>query len=497
MKPLAIGNQQMTAIAVRGVRNATTMMQTPMERLTTGKKINSAADDVGRVVMLSKLAAQIQSIRAAAQNTIDAMSLLERASGAIDSASDLISRIREIAVQASSGSITASSRAALIDEKGLLVQELASISRNTEFAGQKLLDGNFSARRIQLGTTAPDYSQISLTTVDPEYLGAYVSTGTTRAALTAAADTTATDQLNSTTNSEDIVITSSGNTFTVDVSAQDSAKTVAEKINTVASSTTVSADAATHAHLSSTDASETTYTISVNGVSTSSFAISSSNVSGAVTAINLISGSTKVTATATASNQVLLYDGTGGDITIENSSAGTGLRVVAVENDGETEVSGTISLQGNGNNDTTRVIGTLRMTSGASFQVLQSGSASLGYATTGASSLSNLTSASLTNAENSASTIAIIDAALEQVALLAGKVGANLSSLDFNLKGLHSASDQLLMSEHTINSADFALETAKLAKALVLQKASAAVLAQANANAGLVLTLLGDDVQKA
>lgn len=492
MKSLSIGNQQMTDIAVRGVRNATTLMQIPMERLTTGKKINRAADDVGRIGMLSQLAAQIQSVKAATQNTIDAISLLDVASGALDSSSDLISRIREIAVQASSGSLTVSNREALIDEKGLLVQELTTTAQNTEFAGQKLLDGNFTARRVQLGISATDYSTISLTTADPDYLGAYVSNGTTRAALTAATGTSAADQRNSTTGSEDIVITSSGAEFTVEVSAQDSAKTVAKKINTLASSTFVSADASTFAHLSSIDGSDTTYTISVNGTSTSSFAISSSDVSGAVTAINLISGSTNVTATATASNQVLLHDSSGEDITIENSAAGTGLRVVAVKSDGETEVSGTISLQASGSNDTTRVIGTLRMTSGEAFDVTQSGNANLGYVTTGSASLSNLTGVSLSDATTSASALAIIDAALEQISKLAGTVGAHLSSMDFNLNGLYSTSDQLMSSEQSINAADFALETAKLAKALVLQKASAAILAQANASADLVLVLLED-----
>ena len=492
MATLTIGNDRMAAIAVSGLDTATKMIESPTERLTTGRRINSASDDAAGSAMISRLGAQILSVKAAAANNVETMSMLDQAESALDSVSDMLLRIREIAIQASSSSLSSADRTSLIDEKGLLAQEIARISDATAFNGQKLLDGNLQAHRAQLGAGANDYAQISLATTNPDYLGAYLSTGPTRAALTAAIGTSASDQLNTTTDNEDIVLTASGTSFTVNVAARDSAKTVATKVNNIASATLVSADAMTYAHLSTTDGSATTYTLSLNGVSTSSFSMSSSDVSGAVTAINLISGSTGVTAAATTDSKVLLFDADGDDITIENSASGTGLRVVAVERDQTSEVTGTISLQASGNNDTTRVIGTLRLSSENNFEISQSGTANLGYATTGSPSLSSLSAVSFADAASSSEMLAIIDASLQQVTNIIGDVGAFGSLLDFNLEGQYSNSTVLALAKTNISAADFAVETALLAKALVLQKSSAAVLAQANASADLVLTLLED-----
>jgi hypothetical protein len=118
-----------------------------------------------------------------------------------------------------------------------------------------------------------------------------------------------------------------------------------------------------------------TYTISVNGTSTSSFAISTSDVSAAVTAINLISSTTGVTATATTDNKVLLADADGDDITIENADSDSGLKVFTVGLDQSTTAGSEVSLAAVNGNDSTRVVGTLRLTSDNDFSVTQSGTA--------------------------------------------------------------------------------------------------------------------------
>ena len=135
----------------------------------------------------------------------------------------------------------------------------------------------------------------------------------------------------------------------------------------------MSAEAVTFASLFSTNASSANYTVSINGTSTSAFAISSSDVTDAVSKINLISATTGVTASATAANKVLLQDATGDDITIENAGAGSDLDVQAIQSDGSTTQGSAVSLGvgASSNNDATRVIGTLRLFSHASFSVSQ------------------------------------------------------------------------------------------------------------------------------
>ena len=134
--------------------------------------------------------------------------------------------------------------------------------------------------------------------------------------------------------------------------------------------TGVTATAETFAHLLSTNNGLESYTVEINGMTTSSFSISSTSVSGAVTAINAISATT-VTASATTDFKVLLYDADGDDITIENTTDSlANLDVYAVKRDGTTTQGNTATdLAANGGNDATRVVGTLRLVSDAEFTV--------------------------------------------------------------------------------------------------------------------------------
>ena len=127
--------------------------------------------------------------------------------------------------------------------------------------------------------------------------------------------------------------------------ANDSAKTVAGKINALSNETGISGEASTFAYLFSTNASSANYTIKINDTSTSSFAISSSDATDAVSKINLISATTGVSASATSDGKVLLHDADGDDITIENANSGTDLDVQALQNDGTTTQGTPFHLQ--------------------------------------------------------------------------------------------------------------------------------------------------------
>jgi flagellin len=256
--------------------------------------------------------------------------------------------------------------------------------------------------------------------------------------------------------------------------------------------TGVSGNATTYALLFSTSGSSETYTLNINGSAVSSFSISNTNTTDAVSKINLISTTTGVSATATASNAVLLFDANGDDITIENTSANTNLDVQAVQNDGATTQGNAISLAETGSTDSTRVIGTLTLSSHESFSVNQSGSANLGYATTGVPSFSKLSDISMSSSITSENALAVIDGALAILGNISGAATAAYNRLEFSLSNVESHLIVLANAEGELTNVDYALESARLARAMVLQEVNTALLAQANAQQGLLIKLLKD-----
>lgn len=483
-------NYFVAAKAVQGINRAQEQIEQSMNRLSTGKKVSSGADDPAGLAMATRLSAQVQSLSVATNNASNALSLLETADTALDEVSDMINRIRELAVQASSDALNTTDRTNIVNEAAQLETEIESVAAKTSFNNDSLLAGSFTGRQIQIGANAGETLSITIASGAPSDLGSYASTGPTRAAL-AAAQTAAT---NSTVDDNDIVLTANGATTTIDVADADSAKTVAAKINAVSQTTQVNADAQTYALLFSTNASSANYTISINGNATSAFAISSSNVTDAVAKINLISATTGITASATTSNKVLLHDADGDDITIENSGAGGDLDVQAVQSDGATTQGSEVSLGvgGSTNNDATRVIGTLRLYSDKAFSITQSGSGATGYATTETPSLNALSAIDLTSANSASSALAVIDGATNQIAEIRGNIGALESRLDFSASLLQRQIENYTLARSNIEDTDFATESATLAKAMVLQQINTALLAQANAGADLVMKLLDD-----
>jgi flagellin len=480
----------MAGQAIQGINRAQDQIEKSMNRLSTGIKLSSGADDAAGLAMATRLNAQVQSLSIATNNASSALSLLETADTALDEVSDMINRIRELAVQASGDALSATDRTNIVNEAAQLESEIESIAANTSFNNDLLLAGSFTGRQIQTGANAGETLSISIASSAPSALGSYTSTGPTRAAL-AAAQTAAS---NSTADGNDVVLTANGATTTVDVADADSAKTVAAKVNAVAHTTQVNADAQTYALLFSTNASNANYTISINGNATSAFAISSSNVTDAVAKINLISATTGITASATTANQVLLHDADGDDITIENAGAGGDLDVQAVQSDGATTQGSEVSLGvgGSTNNDATRVIGTLRLYSDSAFSISQSGDANTGYATTGTPSLSALSAIDLSSANSASSALAVIDGATNQISTIRGNIGALESRLDFSSSLLTRQIENFTLARSSIEDTDFAFESAALARAMVSQQINTALLAQANAGASLVMKLLND-----
>ena len=145
-------------------------METAMERLSSGKRINSAADDAAGLAISTRMESQIRGINVAIKNANDGISMVQTAEGALQEVTDMLQRMRELALQAVHGSNNDSDRAALDAEVQQLKAEIDRISETTAFNAQNILDGTFS-RLFQIGDQAGDTIQIGLGSVDTASLG--------------------------------------------------------------------------------------------------------------------------------------------------------------------------------------------------------------------------------------------------------------------------------------------------------------------------------------
>ena len=172
-------------------------MGTAMERLSTGKRINSAADDAAGLAIATKMSSQVKGLEQAARNASDAISMVQTVEGAAKEILNIFTRMKELAVQSNSGTYSATDRAALDLEFNELRNEVNRIAENTEWNGKKLMDGAAAgnagagaaptAINIQVGAGASQTMAISVKDWAVDYANTANSAyGSTTTALNAA-----------------------------------------------------------------------------------------------------------------------------------------------------------------------------------------------------------------------------------------------------------------------------------------------------------------------
>lgn len=148
--------------AQRQLTRSTDDLSTSYQRLSSGKRINSARDDAAGLQISARLTSQVNGLNQAARNANDAISLAQTAEGALDEYTNVLQRMRVLAVQSSNGSNTTSDRAALNAEVLELTAELDRIASDTTFGGVQLLDGTF-ADEFQVGADAGQTISVAVT----------------------------------------------------------------------------------------------------------------------------------------------------------------------------------------------------------------------------------------------------------------------------------------------------------------------------------------------
>lgn len=146
----------------RNLNTSSNSLSTSLQRLSTGSRINSAKDDAAGLQIANRLSSQINGLSVATKNANDGISLAQTAEGALQQSTNILQRMRDLSLQSSNGSNSASERDALNGEVSQLKKELDRISNTTTFGGRKLLDGSFGTASFQVGSAANEIISVGI-----------------------------------------------------------------------------------------------------------------------------------------------------------------------------------------------------------------------------------------------------------------------------------------------------------------------------------------------
>ena len=413
---LVINTNVASLNAQRSLSTSSGELRTAMERLSSGKKINSAADDAAGFAIAERMTAQIRGLNMATKNANDGLSMIATVENATNDVTDMLQRVRELAVQAANDTNSATDRGYLQKEVDSLLNEINRVASQTVYNGATVLDGTRTSQKIQVGTDSGQSISFSVASVDTDTLGLTGSAAVNQSATYTAAQTF--------TNAQDTVLTMDGAAMTV---TSDADATIDELVtglkahaNFDATKHSIEKDGSGNLKVTMLAGLGKTITLTVNAVAATPASSEAGALAGATSGAFTAGSTPSVIATTDSDNQV--------------TSSGSA----------QTPAVGTDSVLG----------------------------------------LSVLTA---TDAE---AALTRISAALEQVAGSRAESGAMANRLEYTVSNLMNVAEFTTSARSRIEDADFAAESARLAKAQVLQQTGTAMLAQANAASQLAIQLI-------
>ncbi|CAK4067044.1 flagellin [Vibrio sp. 16] len=157
--------------AQRYLNSATNAQQTSMERLSSGSKINSAKDDAAGLQISNRLNVQSRGLDVAVRNANDGISIAQTAEGAMNETTNILQRMRDLSLQSANGSNSKSERVAIQEEVTALNDELNRIAETTSFGGNKLLNGTFTTKSMQIGADNGEAVMLTLNDMRSDNVG--------------------------------------------------------------------------------------------------------------------------------------------------------------------------------------------------------------------------------------------------------------------------------------------------------------------------------------
>ena len=470
--------------AQRNLTNSTNALGRSFQRLSSGLRINGAKDDAAGLAISNRLTAQVRGLNQAVRNTNDGISLAQTAEGALGETQNILQRIRELSVQSANDTNSSSDRESIQAEVDQLVSEINRIGETTTFNNNKILDGSFLGASFHVGANSRE--TISVNVAD----GRATSLGRQSRNDGAVIDATVSIAANS--------LSINGISIRGTVAADDSVSTTlndgsaiakAAAINDSSKFTGVRAIVNQSSDNNNTDIQTGTLNsvdfITINGETVTGITIQNGDADDTlVNAINSVADETGVIASLNEANQVVLTAQDGRNIEVTASTAQANTITGLGQGGGGTKVTaGSITLQAE--RQVTVSNGTANINSGTGFGTGQ------GDFIFGVNNANTVSTVDVTTREGANLAIDIADVAIGQVSSIRADLGAVQNRLESTINNLNATAENLSAARSRILDADFASETAQFTRNQIIQQAGVSVLAQANQQPQVALSLLG------
>ncbi len=434
-----------------------------LSALSSGLRINKAADDASGMAIANQLKSQAQGLGQAIRNANDGVNVAQTADGALEEYTNIINIIRTKAIQAASDGQNANSREAIQRDINKLLEEAQNIADTTSFNGQKLLDGTFSDKEFQIGAYANEVVKIDIANASINNIGAHVNKEGANAVATnalAAGDVA----INGTNVGVSVADTSTGANTTAHSAGSAWAK--ANAINSVSSTTGVTATATTEHTAANAVTAGNVSGLTINGITVGDVTVATNDADGSLrNAINAISNRTNVTASIDSGSLVLTAKD-GSDIVVGGTVTNTGL--TAQTNSGKITLVSDKTVEVSGNNETF-----------------------IGFTNNQTISAANsLNSIDVTTRDGAQKAIKTADSALKQIDTIRSQIGSTQNQLESTVRNISVTQVNVTAAESTIRDVDFAAESANLQKHNILAQSGVYAMSQANAAQQNVMRLL-------
>ena len=580
--------------SVNSARQTDRDMATAMKRLSTGDRITNAGDDAAGAAISDRMLSQVKGLEQSVRNAGDVISMAQVSEGALGEIGDILQRVRELAIQSASDSYNATERNYIQAETNQMLSEFDRVTKDTEFNEINVLDGSFASRTFQIGIRKGESASISVSSMRIDAIGAYqqktdMSTTDVDVATSAKLIGAATDAGD--VEADTVTINGQFGNKALSITADMSAKQVADLVNQNFDSTGVDAAASTQLKIEAVANAvagaagvvtvafdlygKNTEVVNVSAAITTGTTKATTNIEPLRDAINAYTAQTGIEAVLSQDkSNVVLTQAEGYDIkvvdvnfdletvddrnlattldaaasntttipvasttdvevgdfmvvtsahgpqaagayvtavnagasvvvseacTIENGASvsfintSRALAITGLAEDGTTVGIGRTVIdkeQTTHGLDGARVTGQVTFNSTAQFTVQADVTKGLFTTAPGSADLIKLSTVKLNTRENAVNALVVLDKALDRINLERAKLGAIMSRMTKAIDNLSNVAMNTIESRGRIVDADFALESANLTKAQILQQSATAMIAQASKSMQTVLELL-------
>ena len=469
--------------AQRQMTSTTRSLGRSFERLSSGLRINGAKDDAAGLAITTRFSAQIRGLNQAVRNSNDGISLAQTAEGALNETTNILQRMRELAVQAANDTNNDSDRASLQAEVSQLKEELDRIAETTNFNGNKILNGDFLARDLQVGANVGETLSVSIAgaattdlarqvrvTSDTVIGATSLSAGDLR--IQSSMEGASEVSIRASIDADDAYSTSLKSASAIAKAAAINSATEFSGVRAIVEETEVIGT-----NIAASFSLDSSSVLTINGENITGFTVQANDADGALRdAINAVSDDTGVVASLGSGGNLVLTAEDGRNIEISGgNNAGFGVvpRVHTAKLTLQSEYQFDAIVTANGD---------------SSLSLGNGGAGTLVY---GVNSDFSVNVVDVSTRKDALVALDVIDLALEDVSSSRAKLGALQNRLESTINNLSTTSENLSASRSRIMDADFAAETAQLSRNQIIQQAGVSILAQANQQPQIALSLLG------